>query len=59
MMSAEEVADRMYKAIEKRKNSLVLTSQGKMTVLINKFFPKMLDKMVYNHMAKEPNSPFK
>ncbi len=40
MMSAEEVADRMYKAIEKRKNSLVLTSQGKMTVLINKFFPK-------------------
>lgn len=59
MMSAEEVADRIYKAIKKRKNSLVLTSQGKMTVLINKFFPKMLDKMVYNHMAKEPNSPFK
>lgn len=59
MMSAEEVADRIYKAIQKRKNSLVLTSQGKMTVLLNKFFPKMLDKMVYNHMAKEPNSPFK
>ncbi|PKP34068.1 MAG: short chain dehydrogenase [Bacteroidetes bacterium HGW-Bacteroidetes-17] len=59
MMSAEEVANRIYKAIGKRKNSLVLTSQGKMTVLINKFFPKYLDKMVYNHMAKEPNSPFK
>lgn len=59
MMSAEKVADRIYKAIKKRKNSLVLTSQGKTMVLLNKFFPKMLDKMVYNHMAKEPNSPFK
>ncbi len=59
MMSAEEVADHIYNAIKKRKNSLVLTSQGKMMVILNKFFPKLLDKMVYNHMAKEPNSPFK
>jgi len=28
-------------------------------VLLNKFFQKMIDKMVYNHMAKELNSPFK
>lgn len=59
MMSAEEVAKHIKKAIIKRKRSLILTKQGKMTVLLNKFFPEFMDKMVYNHMAKEPNSPFK
>jgi short-subunit dehydrogenase len=59
LMSSEEVARRIIKAIEKRKDRLVLTSMGKLTVLLNKFFPKFMDRMVYNHMAKEPNSPFK
>lgn len=59
MMSAEEVADKIAFAIAKRKRTLILTSQGKMTVLLNKFIPGRLDKMVYNHIAKEPNSPFK
>jgi short-subunit dehydrogenase len=59
MMSAEEVARHIAIAIEKRKDRIILTSQGKMTVLLNKFFPRFMDKMVYNHMAKEPNSPFK
>lgn len=59
MMSAEEVAARIAHAIEKRKKQLILTSQGKITVLLNKWFPSFMDKMVYNHMAKEPNSPFK
>ena len=59
MMTAEEVAIHIIKAINKRKDRLVLTRQGKLTVLINKFFPKFLDKMVYNHMAKEADSPFK
>jgi len=59
MMSAEEVAVHIVKAIEKRKNSLILTRQGKLTVFLNKFLPGFMDKMVYNHMAKEPDSPFK
>jgi dehydrogenase/reductase SDR family protein 7B len=59
LMSAEEVALRISAAIQKRKRSLILTNQGKMTVLLNKLFPGFMDKMVYNHMAKEPNSPFK
>jgi hypothetical protein len=46
-------------AIEKRKKTLVMTLQGKMTVLLNKFLPSFMDKMVYNHMAKEVDSPFK
>jgi len=59
MMSAEEVAEHTIKAIKKRKRELILTTQGKLTVWLNKFFPAMMDKMVYNHMAKEPDSPFK
>ena len=59
LMPAETVAVHICNAIEKRKNTLILTTMGKMTVLLNKFFPKFMDGMVYNHMAKEPDSPFK
>jgi short-subunit dehydrogenase len=59
LMTAETVARHICTAIEKRKKYLTLTLMGKVTVLLNKFFPLYLDKMVYNHMAKEPDSPFK
>ncbi len=58
MMTSEEVAQRIAKAIDKRKRSLILTfTEGKLTVFLGKFFPKLLDKLTYNHMAKEPDSP--
>jgi short-subunit dehydrogenase len=57
MMQPEEVAAHIIKAVKKRKPLLVLTTQGKMTVLLNKFFPNFMDKMVYNAMAKEADSP--
>lgn len=59
MMSSEKVAGKIYNAVRKRKYHLVLTSNGKIIVLINKFFPKLLDKLIYKEMAKEPDSPFK
>jgi short-subunit dehydrogenase len=59
MMSAEEVAEHIIRAVEKRRDRLTLTFQGKLTVVLNKFFPKLMDRLVYNHMAKEPDSPFK
>ncbi|MGA2823452.1 MAG: SDR family oxidoreductase [Bacteroidales bacterium] len=59
LMPAETVASKIADAIEKRKRTLILTTQGKLTVLLNKFLPSFMDKMVYNHMAKEPDSPFK
>ena len=58
MMSSEKVAIEMIKAIKKRKNTLVLTRNGILTVFLNKFFPKLVDKLVFNHMSKEPGSPF-
>jgi short-subunit dehydrogenase len=60
MMSAEECARRIVRAIEKRKRELILTfTEGKLTVFLGKFFPALLDRLTYNHMSKEPNSPLK
>ena len=58
MMSSEEVAKHVVKAIKKRKRTLILTFvEGKLTVFLNKIVPGLLDKLSYNHMAKEPDSP--
>jgi short-subunit dehydrogenase len=60
MMSAEEVALRIIKAIQKRKRTLILTFvEGKLTVFLSKWLPALVDKLSYNVMAKEPDSPFK
>ena len=58
MMSPEKVANFIYKAVLNRKRDLILTTNGKLTLWMNKFFPSFMDKMVYNHMAKEKDSPF-
>lgn len=60
MMSADECARHIVRAIKNRKRTLTLTFiEGKLTVFLGKFFPALLDKLTFNHMAKEPNSPFK
>ncbi len=58
MMQPEQVADHMLKAIKKGKKTLVLTRQGKLTVILNKFANALMDKIVFNKMAKEPDAPF-
>lgn len=57
LMSAETVAYLTMHAIAKRKRTLVLTAQGKLTVFLSKIAPAFLDKMVFNHFRKEPGSP--
>ncbi len=60
MMSAEECAAHIYKAVRKRKRELVLTLvEGKLTVFLAKHFPGFVEKMSYKLFAKEPDSPFK
>lgn len=59
MMTSEEVADRIYKAVVNRKRDLVLSVKGNLAVWINKWWPTLADKIVYNELAKEPDSPFK
>lgn len=59
LMSAEAVAEATWTAIEKKRQYLILTLQGKLAVLINKWFPKLADRLTYNVIKKEPDSPFK
>lgn len=59
LMSAEECASIILSAIEKRKRTVIMTTQGKLTVWLNKFFPSFVDKQVFSHFANEENSPLK
>jgi short-subunit dehydrogenase len=59
MMTAEECARHIYQATLKRKRTLILTTQGKLAVFLNKWLPGLADKMVYNVMAKEANAPIR
>ncbi len=57
LMTAEAVADHIIRAINRRQRTLILTAQGKLTVFLNKWLPSFMDKLVYNHFAKEADSP--
>jgi dehydrogenase/reductase SDR family protein 7B len=59
MMPADEVAARILKAVQGRKRDLILTGNGLITVWLDKFMPALMDKMVFRHLSKEDNSPFK
>lgn len=52
MMSAEDCATHIIKAIYKRKRTLILTNTGKKTVWLNKFLPALADKFTYNYFFK-------
>lgn len=55
MMTAEEVASRISDGIKKRKRTLIMTGQGKLTVWLNKLFPALTDGLVFKHFTKEKN----
>ena len=57
MMSAEEVATKIAEAYQAKKKTLVLTFQGKMTVFLNKWVNSLTDRLVYNTLKKEKDSP--
>jgi short-subunit dehydrogenase len=59
LMPAETVANYILKMIVNRKAHQVLTIQGKLSFLLQKFVPRFLDTLVYNTIAKEKDSPFK
>ncbi|NEU09461.1 SDR family oxidoreductase [Flavihumibacter sp. R14] len=53
MMPPEKVAEIIADGIINRKRTLIMTSQGKLTVFLNKVLPAWLDGLVYNHFTKE------
>lgn len=57
LMSAAACAQHILNAIASRKRTVVLTTQGKLTVWLNKLFPSMTDRLVFKHFQKEAGSP--
>ena len=59
LMSAEEVAARLAKALRRRRSEVILTALGKVTVLAHRLFPRLTDRLTYSYIAREAGSPFK
>jgi short-subunit dehydrogenase len=60
MMSAEECARHIYRAVKRRQRKIILTFiQGKATVLVAKLWADLVDGFIYRTFAKEPDSPLK
>jgi short-subunit dehydrogenase len=59
LMPAAEVAEAIVQMVLKRQRSKVLTLIGRVSKWINILFPSQSDRMVYNFVAKEKDSPFK
>ena len=55
MMTSEQVAVIIADGVENRARTLIMTGQGKLTVLLSKILPSVLDKLVYNMFSKEKN----
>ncbi len=51
VMSANFAAEKIISAIKKNKREVVLTGAGKLIVGINKFFPRLADKLVARSMG--------
>lgn len=59
MMSAERVAYHLERGLVRRKACIILTPAGCLIVRLCRLFPRCSDRLIFNFMAKEPNSPFK
>lgn len=53
MMTSEAVATHLLYAVARRRRTLVLTGQGKLTVFLNKWLPGLMDKLVLANFRKE------
>lgn len=58
LMSAEECALHLAKALSRRKSQVILTGLGKATVWAHRLFPRLTDRLTYRFVAREPGSPF-
>lgn len=59
LMSAEAVAEKLAKALRRRRSEVILTALGKVTVLAHRLFPRLTDRLTYSYIAREAGSPFK
>jgi NADP-dependent 3-hydroxy acid dehydrogenase YdfG len=57
--SPQYVAKWILKGIRKKKRNKLLTWDGRLTALLQRIIPTLVDLSYYNHMSHEPNSPLK
>lgn len=55
MMSSTECAAYIFKAIEGRRRTLILTNQGKEAVWLNRLLPSLADKLIHKFYFKDGN----
>jgi short-subunit dehydrogenase len=58
MLTAEYVAKRIVKGISKRRRTMVIGKMGTLNVILYKMLPKLTDKLIYNYIKRETNSPY-
>jgi len=58
MMTPDKVAKIIAQGVKRRKRLIIMTGEGKLTVFIRRLAPKLIDKITYRVMAREPDSPF-
>jgi short-subunit dehydrogenase len=51
-MTAEQVAEHAIRAIERGKNEVVLTFQGKLLAFVSRFFPRLADRIAAKKVRK-------
>lgn len=59
LMQPETVANAIVNMVKNRKRQQILTGIGKVSKWLNILLPSRSDKVVYNFVAKEKDSPFK
>jgi len=59
MMMPEDVAKAILKALRRQRNYVILTLEGKMTALVKRIAPRLLEQAAYIKMANEPDSPLR
>jgi len=58
MMTPDEVAAIIQRGIRKKRRTIIMTTEGKLTVFLNRIIPNYMDRLTYHHLAKEHDSPF-
>ena len=56
MMTAEKVAKNIIWSIDCKKDTLTLSTNGRLAVWLNRFFPKLAKRLVFDHFKKEKRS---
>ena len=59
MMTPDEVAMIVARGVMRRKRLCLMEWEGRLTHLVKKFFPGLVDRLFYMVMKREPESPLK